>query len=186
MTVYFLSYLPAVLKLNGMYIGTVDGFERHIELDLNDRVFAEFIPDENLNGLNFFLDEKFFKNPPGFCDVYRIDGDALIYIREYSSKDNKIEVIHQRRFENCLITVFSQGGVYLSVEGAEYSLTPLPASFKNLIAEQYTLAGREVYALSDKNNLIVIGGNGKIIFMKTVCLLAPSILPPTPSNFRTR
>ena len=61
MTVYFLSYLPAVLKLNGMYIGTVDGFERHIELDLNDRVFAEFIPDENLNGLNFFSTKNFLK-----------------------------------------------------------------------------------------------------------------------------
>lgn len=185
MTVYFLSYLPAVLKLNGMYIGTVDGFERHIELDLNDRVFAEFIPDENLNGLNFFLDEKFFKNPPGFCDVYRIDGDALIYIREYSSKDNKIEVIHQRRFENCLITVFSQGGVYLSVEGAEYSLTPLPASFKNLTAEQYTLAGREVYALSDKNNLIVIGGNGKIIFMNSASAFEFSDTLKVTADFET-
>ena len=44
-----------------MYIGTVDGFERHIELDLNDRVFAEFIPDENLNGLNFFSTKNFLK-----------------------------------------------------------------------------------------------------------------------------
>lgn len=165
MRTYFLSYLPAVLKLNGMYIGAIDGFERHIELDAKDRIFAEIIPDENLNGLNFFLDEKFFKSPPPFCDVYLLNGDALIYIREYAVKDSKIEVLHQTRFAGNLITVFTQGGVYLSVDGAEYSLTPLPLSFKNFTADTFTLAGREVYAISDKSRLIVISDSGKIIYM---------------------
>lgn len=165
MTTYFLSYLPAILKLNGLYIGTIDGFERRIELDVKDRVFAEIIPDENLNGLNFFLDEKFFKNPPPFCDVYLLDGGALIYIREYSVKDGKIEVLHQQRFAGNLITVFTQGGVYLSIDGAEYSLNPLPLSFKNPTAQKYNLSGREVYAISDKSHLIVISESGKIIYM---------------------
>lgn len=165
MRTYFLSYLPAILKLNGMFVGTIDGFERHIELDVKDRVFAEIIPDENLNGLNFFLDEKFFKDPPPFCDVYLLDGDALIYIREYAVKDGKIEVLHQTRFAGNLITVFAQGGIYLSIDGAEFSLTPLPLSFKNFTANIFTLAGRDVYALYDKSRLIVISDSGKIIFM---------------------
>ena len=152
MRTYFLSYLSAILKLNGMYVGTIDGFERHIELDVKDRVFAEIIPDENLNGLNFFLDEKFFK-------------DALIYIREYAVKDGKIEVLHQTRFAGNLITVFAQGGIYLSIDSAEFSLTPLPLSFKNFTANTFTLAGRDVYALYDKSRLIVISDSGKIIFM---------------------
>lgn len=164
MRVYFLSAIPAILKLNGMYIGAIDGFERHIELDPKDKVFAEIIPDENLHGVNFFLDEKFFTAPPSFCDLYSMEGDALIYMREYAVKDGKIEVLHQIRFCGNLITLFSQAGLYLSVEGAEYSLTPLPQSFKSFTVGAYTLAGREVYAVSNGKHLIIISESGKIIF----------------------
>lgn len=48
MRVYFLSYKPAILKLNGLYVGGIDLFERHIELDLADSVLAEIVPGENL------------------------------------------------------------------------------------------------------------------------------------------
>ena len=164
MRVYFLSCIPAILKLNGMYIGAIDGFERHIELDPKDRVFAEIIPDENLQPLNFFLDEKFFTSPPSFCDLYTMDGDSLIYIREYEAKGGKIEVLYQTRFGGNLVTVFAQGGLYLSVDGAEYSLTPLPQSFAKFTAETFTLAGREVLALSNGRHLIIISDSGKIIF----------------------
>ena len=164
MRVYFLSCIPAILKLNGMYIGGIDGFERHIELDPKDRVFAEIVPDENLQSLNFFLDEKFFASPPAFCDLYRLEGDSLIYIREYAVKSGKIEVIYQTRFGGNLITLFSQGGLYLSVDGAEYSLTPLPPSFRQFTAETHTLAGREVLAISNGKHLIIIAESGKIIF----------------------
>ncbi len=164
MRVYFLSYLPAILKLNGMYIGTIDGFERRIELDPKDRVFAEIVPDENLQALNFFLDEKFFKDPPPFCDLYLLEGDALIYIREYAEKNSKIEVLHQTRFCGNLITLFAQGSLYLSIDGAEYSLTPLPPSFAKFTAQSFWLAGREVFAVSNGKHLIIVSERGKIIF----------------------
>ena len=164
MRVYFLSCIPAILKLNGMYIGAIDGFERRIELDPADRVFAEIIPDENLNGVNFFLDEKFFKTPPEFCDVYSMEGDAMIFIREYAQKEAKIEVLYQTRFCGNLITLFTQAGLYLSVDGAEYSLTPLPPSFKNFTAQTYTLAGREVFTITNGRHLLILSDSGKIVF----------------------
>ena len=71
---------------------------------------------------------------------------------------------YQSRFYGSLITVFSQAGLYLSVDGAEYSLTPLPQSFKKFNVETCTLAGREVFAISNGKHLIVISENGKIIF----------------------
>ena len=167
MRIYFLSYLPAVLKLNGMYIGTIDGFERHIELDPEDGVLAEIVPCDNLQPLNFFLEEKFFKTPPKFADVYLTEGDALIFIREYAVKDVKLDIIYQTRFYGNLITIFSQGGVYLSAEGAEYSLSPLPLCFSSVRAERQTLAGREVLAIYGGNSLLVISENGKTIFLNT-------------------
>ena len=164
MRVYFLSYIPAILKLNGIYIGTIDGFERRIELDPNDKIFAEIVPDNNLQGVNFFLDEKFFTCPPPFCDVYCTEGDYLIYIREYEPKGGKIEVLYQTRFCGNLVTLFAQGGIYLSIEGTEYLLEPLPQAFAKFTAETHTLAGREVLAISNGRHLIIVSEKGKIIF----------------------
>ncbi|MDE7453061.1 MAG: hypothetical protein K2N22_01480 [Clostridia bacterium] len=168
MRVYFLSCTPAILKLNGLYVGYIDNFERHIELDPADKVLAEIVPGENLQGVNFFLDEKFFADPPEFADVYLLENDALVFIREYDRKDVKLSVIYQTRFCGNLITVFSQGGVYLSCEGAEYTLTPLPVQFMKCRAEEEKLAGRDVLALYGGNKLIVISDGGKVIFKNTV------------------
>lgn len=164
MTVYFLSYVPAALKLNGLYLGTIDGFERHIELDPADKVLAEIVPCDNLQPLNFFLDEKFFKAPPDFADVYIMENGALVYVREYGVKDVKLNVIYQTRFFGNLITVFSQCGVYLSIEGAEYSLSPLPLAFSELRAAQNTISGREVLVLYGGKNIVIISENGKTVF----------------------
>ncbi|MDE5943449.1 MAG: hypothetical protein K2H30_04490 [Clostridia bacterium] len=168
MRVYFLSCTPAVLKLNGLYVGRIDSFERHIELDPADRVLAEIVPGENLQSVNFFLDGEFFDCPPDFADVYLLENDALVYIREYGHKDVKLQAVFQTRFCGNLITVFSQGGVYLSSEGAEYSLTPLPVQFLNCRAEQHILAGRDVLALYGGNKLVIISEHGKVIFQNTV------------------
>lgn len=165
MTVYFLSCLPAALKLNGLYVGTVDGFERHIDLNPADSVFAEIVPGDNLQQLNFFLNEKFFQSPPPFADVYLTDGGAFIYIREYAVKDVRLNVVYQTRFYGNLITVFTHGGVHLSVEGAEYSLSTLPQSFSSVRAEQKKLAGRDVLVLYGKRHILIISENGKTVFM---------------------
>lgn len=168
MRVYFLSYRPAALKLNGLYVGTIDGFERHVELDPADKILAEIVPGDNLAPVNFFLDEKFFIAPPAFADVYLLEGDALIYIREYANKDVTLGVIFQTRFNGNLITIFKQGAIYLSAEGAEYLLKRLPDSFERVRAEQKTIAGREVLALYGGEQLLIISENGKIAFLNHV------------------
>ena len=70
MRVYFLSYKPAILKLNGLYVGGIDLFERHIELEIADSVLAEIVPGENLQPVNFFINEQLLFCPPEFMDVY--------------------------------------------------------------------------------------------------------------------
>lgn len=168
MRIYFLSYKPAILKLNGLYVGGIDLFERHIELDLCDSVLAEIVPGENLQPVNFFINEKLLFEPPAFMDVYLMDGEALIYIREYGNKDVKLSVIYQTRFYGNLITVFSQGGCYLSVDGAEYALTPLPARFASVFAEEKTIGNIPVLAIKGGNTLLIISDRGKRIFLNDV------------------
>lgn len=165
MRVYFLSCVPAALKLNGMYVGTADGYERHISLNPKDKIFAEFIPLENFLPVNFVLDDKFFAKPPKFADVYFMEGDALVYIREYPERDFKLNMICQTRFCGNLVTVFSQGGINLSVEGGEYNLTPLPQSFSSARAEEKTLNGKKVLAVFGQGTLLILSESGKVVYL---------------------
>lgn len=168
MRIYFLSYKPAILKLNGLYVGGLDLFERHIEIDLADSLLAEIVPGENLQSVNFFINEKLLFSPPAFMDVYLMDGEALIYIREYGNKNVALSVINQTRFCGSLVTLFAQGGVYLSIEGEEYSLIPLPLKFSGARFEERTLAGQPVLAVWGGNALLIISDKGKRIFMNEV------------------
>ena len=168
MRIYFLSYKTAILKLNGLYVGGIDLFERHIEIDLADSVLAEIVPGENLQPVNFFINEKLLSSPPDFMDVYLMDGEALIYIRKYGNKDAGLKVIAQTRFCGNLITLFSQGGIYLSVEGGEYSLIPLPQGFASAKLEEKTIANLPVLEIKSGHALLILSDKGKRIFMNRV------------------
>lgn len=168
MRIYFLSYKPAILKLNGLYVGGIDSFERRVEINLADSVLAEIVPGENLQPVNFFINDKLLSSPPPFMDVYLMSGEALIYIREYGNKQIKLDVIYQTRFYGNLVTLFSQGGAYLSLEGEKYDLIPLPARFLHAKAEEKTLAGMPVLAIWGGNMLCLINDKGKRIFMNEV------------------
>ena len=159
---------PAVLKLNGLYAGGTDMFERHIEVDLGDSVLAEIVPGENLQPVNFFLNEKLLREPPDFMDVYLAQDEAIIYVRRFESRDSRINIIFQARFEGNLVTVFSQGEVYLSVEGKNYVLTALGTRFKEVRTEEKRLAGYPVLAIWGGEGLVVISHMGAVIFTNEV------------------
>lgn len=168
MRVYFLSCVTAALKLNGIYLGVINGFEKFVELDPADGIFAEVIPADELQPAGFIIDEKFLTAPPNFADVYLTEGDAIVYIKDFAFKSTRIEVIYQTRFCGNLITVFSQGETYLSAEGADYSLIPLPQKFKAVRAEERKIGGRDVLALYDGDYLIIISDTGKVIFSNEI------------------
>lgn len=168
MRFYFLTCTPAVLKLNGLYAGVTDKFERRIEADPRDNILAEIVPGENLQPVNFFLDEKLLQSPPDFLDVYLAGGDVFIYVKRFESRDTRIDVVLQTRFKENLITVFTRGETYLSVEGKSLSLNPLGFGFKNIKAEENTLAGMPVLCLKSGKALIILSGKGEIIFSNEV------------------
>lgn len=155
MRIYFLSNKPAALKLDGIYLGIIDKFERHIEVLGQFNILAEIVPDGNLQPLNFFIDENFFKNPPPFADVYLIEGDALIYFKNYEPK-GKINVIVQINFCGSLYTLFYQSGAYLSRDGEVNFCTELEGDFS-----------RGEFILQEVNNipLLILKGNKKIIII---------------------
>ncbi len=168
MRVYFLSYLSAALKLNGQYLGIIDGFDRHVELDTKDKIFAEITPADNSQGVNFIIDGDFFKTPPTFADVYTLDGDALVYIKRYPPKDSAVKVIYQTRFNGNLITVFSQGEVMLSIEGADFILERLPRAFLKARGEIKRIGNLDILAIFAEGYLCLISQIGSVVFLNEV------------------
>lgn len=164
MRIYFLSARPAALKLNGIYVGIIDHFERHVEMDCGENVLAEIIPDGNDQPINFFINGNFLEDPPEFADVYRMDGEALIHIKTYAKKNAPIQTIAQTRFCGNLITLFSQGGLYLSCEGKEFFYYELDENFRNAKFEEQTVGGYPLLFLKGDGCILAVSEEGKRVF----------------------
>ena len=126
MRIYFLSSRPCALKVGGVFFGAVDSFERFAEINLSDRLFIEFIP-ENALPVSFFLTENIRFEPPQRCEVYLLRNAIAIYARDFPPSDFTLRPITQIADENCLATVFCQGGVHLSIQtDKNFFTSPLP------------------------------------------------------------
>lgn len=170
MTVYFLSQKTAALKLDGMYVGIIDLFERKVEIDGGSNVLAEIIPDDNALPVNFFLNEHFLHHPPDFAEVYLMEGDALIHIKNFTEKEAKIKVIAQTRFCGNLVTLFYGGGLQLTCEGSGFALYDMEPAFLNARFEEATVGGFPVLFLYGDGCVFALSAEGK----RLLCTAAES------------
>lgn len=172
MRVYFLSAVRAALKLDGQFVGIIDGFERYAEFSAGDRPFCELIPDGAAEAITFVADEKFFSSPPQCLDLYRACGDVYVYARDYAPQNGAIAVVCQRRFRGALITVFSSGRTYLAADGAEFTLTPLPDAFKTPEIAEISPDGYPALSISAGGYLVIISSEGGVVFKNRARLIS--------------
>ncbi len=164
MKFYFVSRTPAALKLNGEFAGRLDGFERSVNINLKDGVFAEACAAGKLPA-SFFVDDALLSSPPDFADVYLLGGgEVLVSLRALKSADMRLKIIFQTRFCGNLVTVFSQGEIYIAVEGQKYFFCALGENFSAVEAEEKNIAGYPVLALRGGNDIIIISHTGARIF----------------------
>ena len=131
MRIYFLSSKPCVLKVNGVFFGSVDNFERFADITLSDNLFIEFIPENGL-ALSFFLTENIRFQPPLGCEVYLLRESIALYARDFPARDLALRTITQIAEGDCLATVFYQGEVHLSIQTEKNFFTStLPPSFQD-------------------------------------------------------
>lgn len=129
MKIYFLSSQPCALSLNGVYFGLTDRFERFAELDLRDKIFVQFSP-ENAHPINFFLTENIRFSPPQNCAVYLLKDGIAVYAYDFTPTELALRPIAQKRNGDCLVTVYAQGRVQMTVQTADgFFNATLPPSF---------------------------------------------------------
>lgn len=164
MKIYFLSDKACALRLSGLYFGQVDNFERFAQINLADRIFVEFIP-ENALPITFFLTDEILYAPPRGCDVYILRDALILHARSFPPVDFSLRVIEQIQAENCTATLFSQGEVSLSVQtDKNFFIATLPPSFchAKLFFEQNFL-----FVKSEKQ-LAVFNQSCERLFMEAV------------------
>lgn len=166
MRIYFLSERTAGLKLNGAYMGIIDGFERFVDADISQKILAEVFPGAGFTAVSFFIDGDFFDNPPAFTDVYLLEGgDAVIYLHRFAPAGGKLEVIKSAQFCGIAITLFNEGGgVYLHCAGEHSALYELSRGFANANLSEAEIGGYKVLLVEGEGCLAIISDKGKRIF----------------------
>lgn len=170
MTVYFLSCVPAALRLDGIYVGVIDNFTRRAEVEDGGRVFVEALPSDNKMPVNFILDGAFISSPPSFADVYKIGSDVLVKIKRYECKNLAPAALCQERFCGHLITLCRLGGIKLCIDRADgqVRLFDVPEIFSSARMREGEVAGKKVLCIDTEGWLAVVSEGGTLAFCNPV------------------
>ena len=169
-----MSAQNAALKLNGIFLGFINSFERFTDLSVDDRIFAEILPESgNHYPVACVLDENFFQNPPDFCDVTNFEGGSIVRFTSFPARTRELKVLRQQRFDDLLFTLYSDGELKLSVDGKEnFTQTALPAEFADCEFARHTLRGHHfisVGAPTDRDTeLLLFSETGEKVFANRV------------------
>ena len=162
MKIYFLSSQLCSLTLNGVYFGITDRFERFVDVDLRDRIFAQFSP-QGAHPIGFFLTEALREVPPEGCEIYLVKDGIAVYARDFPPNDFTLRPIAQARDKNFIATVFSQGQLQLSLESEKgFFVSTLPPSFQTCSIYFYS----ELCLLEGKNTLALYTKEGKCLLLE--------------------
>ena len=162
MRVYFISEKPAALKLDGQYAGTIDLFERYVEIDGARGAMCEIVPHDNFQPLNFYLDENFFYAPHSFADVFTACGEKYIHIDGYDEKGG-LSICAQGYACGTLVTIFRLGGIYAACEAGESNVYPLNDKYCRPEIKEAECGGMKLVAVEGKKRLALFNGS-KLVF----------------------
>lgn len=137
------------LKINGIYMGTIQNTVKHLNVEC-DSPFIEILPLSSKGAqFNFVLDENFLARPPEAITLTDMQGGYLI---SYSPIPCGLsfKVIAQKKFDNCIVTCFSDSSYKLSLENnTDFYSEAIDFSVNTVQIER-------------TNNFIVVGLTGSV------------------------
>lgn len=159
MRVYFLAETPCMLFINGLPLGSVDGFERSAEINPDDGVFCEYKSAEYLP-VGFRLDQQFLLSPPPQIKLYYVHDGVAVYACDLLRTDQSLKVLLQERFGATRLTLLRQGKIQLDFsDGFHVKLLDLPPSLEH--AKAY-MVGRE-YLIEADNAFALVSHEGELL-----------------------
>ena len=127
MQIFFLSSTPCAFKINGVFLGFTDGFERYVELAPQDNPLCEFIP---LNGkllpLAFTLNGQINHTMPEGIELYRLPDGLGVYAKRFASVPTALGLLTKQALPFGQVTVFLHGEAQALIErGGKSDVIPL-------------------------------------------------------------
>lgn len=159
MKIYFLSAVPAALKVGGAYFGVFNDFEKFADVSLRDGLLVECIPQGALP-VSFFLNEKLLDDPPSGVEVYLLTDGLALFVREYPPSDFVLRPVSDKRFSSTLVTLFRQGKLQAAIDSPKgVFVTAIPDEFERASIE---LNGKYILFETERA-LLVLSDEGKIL-----------------------
>ncbi len=122
---YFSSSFPAVIKIDGVYLGQINTAVKTFKSEDDAEHFVEVIElSSPSNVYAFILNAEFLRSSSAKVSITDLSGGYFIKFLVKTTTD--FSVIAQEKFNNCVVTVFNENGVKLSVE------TPYDFYYENL------------------------------------------------------
>ena len=169
MRIYFLTGQRTALKLNGEYLGTIDGVERFVDVPDGQEILAEVVPAGEELPYSFFIGQSLFENPPTFLKVYLLEGGVQLQIPCFEKRDRGLNILEQRGLNGLNVTLLELGGrLYLTCDGDSCSLYRLPAYFESCHLTEGSIGGLPVICACGKNCLCIISAEGKKLYLGQV------------------
>ena len=166
MKVYFLSDRLSALTLNGVYLGMIDGFERSVELDPNDKIYAQIAPAGCIP-LRFCIDQDFLFAPPPHIRLYYSGSDVAVYASGFLHEDQSLKVLSEEQLGGTHFTLYRQGEVYLRYEHGRTHVIQLDDRFEKCdireINDGYLLTGEGAFLLLGRGGNVLVRSEGEVV-----------------------
>lgn len=167
MRVFFLAEKPCVLTVNGVYLGTVDGFERSVSMDPADRVICELKPF-GFHTVRFCFGEDFLFLPPQGVALYHTRRGVAVYAHGFLRENAALSVIRQERIGGTLLTLYTQGGVQLSMENETgFHILTLPDEMEEAVflpvGNCYLLESPSCFCILSRNGELKVKSEGVVL-----------------------
>ena len=164
MKTYFLSSLPCMLTVNGVYFGVCNDFERFADVELTDKLFIQFTP-ENAQPIGFFLTENIRFSPPQGVDVYLLKDGIALHARAFIPLDTTLRPVQQVQTDGGVATLFFQGELHLSLQTAGgVFIATLPPSFRDCKVEY----AEKVFLLHTDNEIAIFNNKAERLLLEHV------------------
>ena len=166
MKVFFLSSRQAALTLNGVYLGMIDGFERSVQLNPDDGIYAQIAPLSCIP-LRFCIDQDFLFAPPPNINLYYSDDEVAVYAFGFTREDQTLKVLSQERLGAAHFTLYRQGEIYLRYENGRTHVVPLSDEFERCKIEEvqdgYLLTGSGAFLLLGRDGKVLVQSEGEVL-----------------------
>jgi hypothetical protein len=174
---YFFADFPAVIKINGIYYGSIQNAVKPLRFDGIDQTFIEICSLEKYQPpINFIIPSDFLSRPPDGVSVTDLKGGFLIkFLKSFNGGD--FNVLSQAKFNNAVVTVFNENGLKVSIETAnDFLVEPIRYNAKKADIQSVKICGLDVVAITlesetgcGKNVLLFnINGETKLLFKREV------------------